>query len=102
MTFSSLSVGIGLFGGLLLGGLYFGGLWLSVMRIQKIERKKMFLFLSWVVRSVLLCVGLYFLARYNATSLLCGAIGLLAARSVIVRAVKRKLTAEKVKEMPAC
>lgn len=102
MSFSPLTVGIGLFGGLILGGLYFSGLWLSVMKLKNMEHKKRFLLLSWAVRSVLLCLGLYGLARYNAASLLCGAAGLLIARTVIIRAVKRKIDTEKAKEMPVC
>ena len=100
ITFSPLAVGIGLLGGVLLGCLYFGGLWLSVKKLKSIEGKKKFLLLSWAVRSVLLCLGLYALARYNAASLLCGAAGLLATRSVIVRAGKRKIGMEKAKEIP--
>ncbi len=86
---------VGAFGGLALGGLYFGGLWWSVARLKKVERKKLFLFLSWVSRSVLLCAGLYGLAVYDAQALLSGAAGLLAARFAIVRFVKRKLAQEK-------
>lgn len=81
--------------GLVLGGLYFGGLWWSVARLKKVERKKLFLFISWVVRSVLLCGGLYALAVYDAQALLSGAAGLLAARFAIVRFVKRRLVQEK-------
>lgn len=101
-SFSPLAAGIGLLGGALLGGLYFGGLWLSVMKLKKVENKKSFLLLSWAVRSVLLCLGLYALARYDAVSLLCGSVGLLVARSVIIRSVKRKNAVEKAKEMVAC
>lgn len=102
MTFSPMTVTIGLLGGILLGCLYFGGLWLSVKRLKKVERKKCFLFVSWIARSFFLCAGLYALARYNAASLLCGAVGVLAAKSVIVRSVKRKTVVEKAKEIPAC
>lgn len=102
IVFSPFSVGMGLLGGAALGALYFGGLWLSVKRIGKVERKKMFLFISWVVRSVLLCCGLYLLARYNPASLLCSVFGLFLSRTLIVRTVKRKIQVEKTKEMPAC
>ena len=102
MAFSPLAAGIGVLGGLLLGSLYFGGLWLSVKKLKQIENKKRFLFFSWALRSVLLCAGLYALARYDAVSLLCGAVGILTAKSVIVRSVKRKTAVEKAKEIPAC
>ena len=102
MEFSPLFIVTGLLGGVLLGALYFGGLWLSVKRIGKVEHKKMFLFLSWLVRSVLLCGGLYLLARYNPASLLCGVFGLFLSRTIIVRTVKRKIQVENAKEMPAC
>ena len=100
MSFSPLTVGVGLAGGVVLGCVYFGGLWLSVVRLKKVEHKKRFLFFSWIVRSLMLCFGLYGLVRYNAASLLCGAAGLLVTRSVIIRAVKRKIDEEK--EMPVC
>ena len=100
IEFSPLAAGIGLISGAVLGGLYFGGLWLSVMKLKDIERKKSFLLLSWAFRSVLLCIGLYALARYNAASLLCAAAGLLIVRTVIVRSVKRKIGMEKAKEIP--
>ena len=102
MTFSPLTVGIGVLSGIVLGCLYFGGLWLSVRKLKNVESKKRFLLLSWAVRSVLLCLGLYALARYDAVSLLCGAAGLLVTKSVIVRAVKRKVVSEKAKELPVC
>ena len=102
IVFSFSSVGMGLLGGAMLGALYFGGLWFSVRRIGKVERKKMFLFFSWLVRSVLLCCGLYLLARYNPASLLCSVFGLFLSRAVIIRTVKRKIQIEKAKEMPAC
>ncbi len=90
-----IAICVGVPAGLALGGLYFGGLWWSVARLKKVERKKLFLFLSWVSRSVLLCAGLYGLAVYDAQALLSGAAGLLAARFAIVRFVKRKLAQEK-------
>lgn len=89
------AVCVGALAGLALGGLYFGGLWWSVARLKKVERKKLFLFISWVSRSVLLCAGLYGLAVYDARALLSGAAGLLAARFAIVRFVKRNLAQEK-------
>ena len=100
LSFSPLNVGIGLIGGAALGGVYFGGLWLSVKKLKNIENKKRFLFFSWIVRSVILCFGLYGLVRYNAAALLCGAVSLLITKSVIVRAVKRKLNEKK--ERPVC
>lgn len=102
MNFSPLTVGMGLLGGLALGGIYFGGLWLSVLWIRKQKRKRLFLFLSWSVRSIFLCAGLYGLARYDPAALLCGAVGLLVAKGLIVGAVKRKKNAEKEKEKKAC
>lgn len=102
MTFSPLTVGIGVSSGIILGCLYFGGLWLSVLKLKNVESKKSFLLLSWAIRSVLLCSGLYALARYDAACLLCGAAGLLITKSVIVRAVKRKTVSEKAKELPVC
>lgn len=89
------AIGVGALAGLVLGGLYFGGLWWSIARLKRIERKKQFLFLSWVLRSVLLCAGLYGLAVYDAQALLAGAAGLLAARFAIVRFAKRKPAQEK-------
>ena len=99
MSFSPLNVAIGVLGGLVLSAVYFGGLWLSVQWIRKMKWKKLFLFLSWVLRSVLLCAGLYALALYNSACLLCGAISLLIGRSVIIGLVKRKNSKEeKAKE----
>ena len=102
MSFTPLTVGIGLLGGIVLGCLYFGGLWLSVKRLKETEHKKRFLLLSWFVRSVLLCLGLYLMARFNAASLLCAAAGLFISRSVIIRSVKRKMAGNKTKEIPVC
>ena len=103
MSFSPLNIGIGLLGGLVLSGVYFGGLWLSVQWIRKLKRKRLFLFLSWAVRSILLCAGLYALALYDPACLLCGTVGLLAGRGVIIGLVKRKKSKEeKTKEIPAC
>lgn len=93
-------VTVGFIVGAVIGTLYFGGLWWSVKRIKNVERKKMFLFLSWLVRSVFLCGGLFILARYDAQMLISGAVGLLVARFLIVYSVKRKMA--KQKEMSAC
>lgn len=90
----SFSVMAGLAAGAALGCLYFGGLWWSVRRIKKIEHKKLFLFFSWLLRSVVLCGGLFLLARYDSRMLLGGAAGLLAARFLIVRIVKQKTLKE--------
>lgn len=102
MSFSPLIAGTGFTGGVVLGCLYFGGLWLSVKKLKDVENKRRFLLLSWIFRSVLLCLGLYGLARYNAAALLCGAAGLLLTKVVIVRAVKRKTEIKKEKEIPVC
>ena len=102
MSFTPLTVGIGLLCGIVLGCLYFGGLWLSVKRLKEVERKKSFLLLSWFVRSVLLCLGLYFLARFDPASLLCAAAGLFVTRGVIIRSVKRKMGIKKAREIPVC
>ena len=102
MDFSPLAIGIGLLGGFVLSALYFGGLWFSVLWIRKLKRKRLFLFLSWSARSILLCAGLYALALYNPASLLCGAVGLLVGRGLIVGFVKRKKDNDKVKETSAC
>lgn len=92
--FTPFSVMAGLAAGALLGCLYFGGLWWSVRRIKNIEHKKMFLFFSWLFRSVVLCGGLFLLARHDPQMLLGGAAGLLAARFLIVRIVKQKTVKE--------
>lgn len=97
------AVTVGLSVGLLMGGFYFGGLWWSVLKIKTIERKKLFLFCSWLFRCVVLCGGLFFIARYNAQMLLSAAAGLLIARFVIVRWVKRKIPQKiKQEEKTAC
>lgn len=93
-------VTVGFVVGAVIGALYFGGLWWSVMRIKNVECKKMFLFLSWMVRSVFLCGGLFILARYDSQMLIGGATGLLTARFLIVHSVKRKMA--KQREMSAC
>lgn len=84
----------GLAAGAVLGCLYFGGLWWSVRQIKNIEHKKLFLFSSWLFRSVALCGGLFLLAHYNPQMLLGGAAGLLAARFLIVHIVKQKTVKE--------
>ncbi len=85
------SVITGLAAGALLGGLYFGGLWWSVRRIRNIEHKKLFLFFSWLFRSVVLCGGLFLLAHHDSQMLLGAAAGLLTARFLIVRIVKQRM-----------
>ena len=84
MSFSWEPVIVGLIGGLILGGMFFGGLWLSVKRSQKIKYKKLLFFISWAIRSVILCAGLYYFGRYNVLCLLCAAAGLLIARTVVL------------------
>lgn len=92
-----LSIATGLAAGALMGGLYFGGLWWSVLKIKTVERKKLFLFFSWLFRCVFLCGGLFFLANHNSQMLLGAAVGLLSVRFVIVYQVKRKIP-QKIKQ----
>lgn len=90
-AFSPVLTAVGFFAGLALGGLYFGALWWSVLKVRNVEHKKRFLLAGWLVRSAALCAGLYAMARADSQVLLCGAVGLLLSRFIIVSAVKRRI-----------
>ena len=101
LSFSTIS---GFLGGLFLGTFYFVGLWWSVARIKQVKSKKLFLFISWLVRLAVLCAGLFFLARQDARMLISGVLGLFIARFFILRTVKKKIKNEnpKIKENVVC
>ena len=102
MSFSWEPVIVGSVAGILLGGMFFGGLWLSVQRVRKTRHKKAFFFVSWAIRSVILCSGLFYLGRYNVISLLCATAGLLVTRTVVVWWARKQLKkkSKKMKEIP--
>lgn len=75
--------------GATLGLLFFGGLWLTVRRVPEARRPGLLMAGSFLVRVGLLAAGLLLLARAGAAHLLAGLLGVLVARTLLVRRLGR-------------
>lgn len=76
---------LGLVVGALAGGLYFGGLWFTVRRLATARRPLWVLIGSFAARLALLLVALYLLAGRHWSSLVGALLGVLLARTVLIR-----------------
>lgn len=88
----------GAIAGGLLGIIFFGGLWWTVRRALSSEAAGIWFACSYLLRFSLLAVGLYVLAHDDAVRGLGAAIGLIAARLVMVRLGLRGLAVRPVVE----
>lgn len=72
-------------GGIALGGLFFGGLWLTVRYVPKTAGGSLLLILSFVARTTLVMLGMFYLTARDWRAILVCVAGFLVARGVILR-----------------
>lgn len=82
---SEISVVLALLGGLVIGVFFFGGLWVTIRRVEDVQRPGMALFASSVARMVIALVGFYILAWGRWERLLIAVIGFILARMIVIR-----------------
>ncbi|HRQ40485.1 MAG TPA: ATP synthase subunit I [Chloroflexota bacterium] len=67
------------------GSLYFGGLWYTVRQLPTTNRPALLLIGSFLLRLVLLLATLYLLTSAHWSYLLSALVGLLLARTLLIR-----------------
>lgn len=78
-------IGLAFVGGMVLGGLYFGGLWWTVRQLPTVRSPGLLILLSFLVRSVVLIVGLILVSRGEALAIAAAMVGFIVMRVIIVR-----------------
>ena len=71
--------------GVLLGMFYFGGLWLTIRAIPTMKQPGLWLFCSFVVRTVVVLLGFFVVMNGRWETLVICMAGFLCARLLIVR-----------------
>jgi F1F0 ATPase subunit 2 len=74
--------------GAVLGGLYFGVLWLTVRRLPRARRPALLTAASFGLRIALLAGGLVVIMDGSGVRLLAALLGILAARTLMIRRVR--------------
>jgi F1F0 ATPase subunit 2 len=74
-----------LLAGTLLGTIFFGGLWWTIRKGLPSQRAALWFSVSFVLRTVVVVGGLYFVASGDWTQLAASVVGFLLARGAIVR-----------------
>jgi F1F0 ATPase subunit 2 len=74
-------------GGVALGGLFFGGLWLTVQYAPTTAGGGLLVILSFVARTALVMLGMFYLTGRDWRAVLVCVAGFLVARGVILRKV---------------
>lgn len=77
-------------GGVLLGLLYFGGLWWTVRRLAVVRSPALLALGSFVLRTVLVSVGLVLVSAGQPLALLAAVAGFLLARGVSIRVTRAR------------
>lgn len=77
--------------GLVLGGVYFWGLWWTSRRVGTTAAPGLLFFVSFVVRMAVLLSGLWVVTRGRLVETAVAVVGIMAARRLIVGAVRRGL-----------
>ncbi len=72
-------------GGAALGGFFFGGLWVTVHRVSSAQSGSLVALLSFVVRTVIVVLGVHWLMRADWRLACVSLAGFLFARSLILR-----------------
>jgi F1F0 ATPase subunit 2 len=72
-----------LFFGLFIGGLFFGGLWWTVQKSLTNKRPEVLFLSSLVLRTALVLVGFYFIAKNNWKLFLVSFLGFLISRFLV-------------------
>lgn len=75
--------------GLLLGGIFFGGLWWTIRRAMTSPSPARWFLISLVVRSSVVVFGFYALAGQDWQRWVACVLGLILARGLITRKLKR-------------
>ncbi len=79
---------LSLLAGILLGAIFFGGLWWTVQKIT-VDSRPYFLFVvSFIVRTVVVLAGFYFLLIAGWQYLLAAIAGFLVARTILAYKLK--------------
>lgn len=81
-------------GGVLIGILYFGVLWCTVRRITSARHAAALVTLSFVLRAALAAGGLVFVSGGEPLPLVAAVLGVLAGRTILIRAVGKPLRRE--------
>ncbi len=84
---NELSVVIALLGGLIIGVFFFSGLWITIRRVEHMQRPGIILFASSMTRLVVALAGFYLLAWGRWERLLIAVIGFMLARMVMIRSL---------------
>ncbi len=71
--------------GLLLGAVFFGGLWWTVRKGVSSERPALWFSGSLLLRTSIALAGLYLVGREHAEKLLLCLLGIVVARSIVMR-----------------
>ena len=82
------------FFGLLLGVIYFGGLWASVQHLLVFEAASLLFLLSFVIRSLIVLAGFYWVMDGYWERLIAAGAGFLMVRMVMTQQVRRELNSE--------
>jgi F1F0 ATPase subunit 2 len=73
--------------GIALGGLFFGGLWLTVQYVPKTAGGGLLVLVSFVARTALVLLGMFYLTGRDWRAILVCVAGFLVARGVILSKV---------------
>ena len=71
--------------GLVLGGVFFAGLWFTVRHALSSNRISLWFLASLLVRTGIVLVGFYVIARDGWAALMCCLVGFIAARLIVTR-----------------
>ncbi len=85
---------IALFGGIILGLIFFGGLQFSVNMINTVKHPAIFMTMSFIIRMLILLIGLYILAQNNFINLLVCSFSVILMKAVLVSRAKNKSPSE--------
>lgn len=72
-------------GGVLLGVVFYGGLWWTVRKGLASQRPALWFFISYLLRTAMIIVGLYAFSGGQWQRLLCCLLGCLFARFIVIR-----------------
>ena len=75
--------------GILLGGFYFGGLWATLQRLQRTNRPRFWLGVSYVGRVVVAMTVFWCIVRRDPGAFLVSFLAFLLARTILTRTLGR-------------
>lgn len=81
----TIDIGVGLVLGVTVGLLFFGGLRLTLEQLPRAKRPELLAVLSFVFRMAGVAVVMVWLATQNLESVVAGLVGLLGARTILIK-----------------